>query len=107
MSYRMGEHEKRAMLQPPPEAETRDPVFVHLVFQFAVAISEMIDREHPPNDFNSLLRRGPGDEPPDEGGLSKSGVPRRPPDKSGSGFAEQIEPTEQLPPDADAIHPQG
>jgi hypothetical protein len=57
---------------------TEDPVFAGIVLAFAEVIRRFL---LPP--------------PPDEGGLAGSRVPRRPPDKSGSGSVALAEPTDE------------
>lgn len=61
-----------------------DPAFAEVVAGFAHALRRMI------------LAIPPPDEPLDEGGLAGSRIPRRPPDKSGSGSVALIEPRDDI-----------
>lgn len=70
---------ERNRRQRPTKGED-DPTFAGIVVGFAQAVRKMIFG--PP----------PTDEPPDDGGMAGSRVPRRPPDRSGSGSVALVEP---------------
>lgn len=66
----------------------QDPVFAGIVARFADAIA----RFRNPHEVTWTEERQLWDGQ-DDGGLAASGVPRRPPDRSGSGSAAMAEPT--------------
>ena len=71
----------------------RDLVLVGLVRRFFDAVMVMRARHSPPADLPAAPREPPFDDFGDDGGLTHPGVPRRPPDTSGSGSVALDEPT--------------